>query len=122
MVACPSGWRLPTSAEFEALLSVSGGLLTAGKILKSTSGWPINGWNGYVINTDAYSFSALLAGLRFNGGYFTDMGHYAHFWSSTEYKYDNNNAYNMYLHNSEDNAHLPDYSKDLGFSVRCVKD
>ena len=110
--ACPSGWHLPSKDEFEMLFSAVGGQSIAGKMLKSTS---VNG-------TDAYSFSALLAGLRFNGGYFTDMGHYAHFWSSTEYKYDNNNAYNMYLHNSEDNAHLPDYSKDLGFSVRCVKD
>ena len=110
--ACPSGWHLPSKDEFEMLFSAVGGQSIAGKMLKSTS---VNG-------TDAYSFSALLAGIRFNGGYFTDMGHYAHFWSSTEYKYDNNNAYNMYLRNSEDNAHLPNYSKDSGFSVRCVKD
>ena len=119
-VACPSGWRLPAKAEFEALLSVSGGLLTAGKILKSTSGWPINGWNGYVINTDDYSFSALPAGTRFNDGSYGFESNVVDFWSSTE---DNSHdAYYISLGYENDCAGLNYTNKGNGFSVRCVKE
>ena len=37
--ACPTGWRLPTKAEFNELIEAVGDKETAGTILKSTSGW-----------------------------------------------------------------------------------
>lgn len=37
--ACPEGWRLPTSAEFDELINTVGTEKTAGILLKSTSGW-----------------------------------------------------------------------------------
>lgn len=51
------GWHLPTDSEWTTLFDYLGGTTTAssaGKILKSTSGWYNNG-NG----TDAYSFTVL---------------------------------------------------------------
>ena len=112
---CPEGWLLPTKSEFETLFTAVGGQSTAGKVLKSQTGWYGSG-NG----TNAFGFSALPAGNRFNDGSFYSDGNYAYFWSSTEYN--SYFAYYIPLHYSYDNAYLRTNDKYLGFSVRCVKD
>ena len=112
---CPEGWHLPTQTEWNTLFTAVGGQSTAGKMLKSTSGWNSSG-NG----TDAYSFSALPAGYRYYGGDFLIEGYTAYFWSSTEGN--SSDAYYMYLNYSGGNAHLNNNLKDYGFSVRCVQD
>ncbi len=112
---CPEGWHLPSKAEWETLFNAIGGKSTAGKILKSTSGWTSNG-NG----TDAFSFSALSAGYRFVRGDYDLEGSKTYFWSSTEK--DNNRAISMSLNGNDDNAFLNGNYKFLGFSARCLKD
>ena len=112
---CPEGWHLPTQTEWNTLFTAVRGQSTAGRMLKSTSGWYDSG-NG----TDAYSFSALPAGNRSYYGEYKDEGRDAYFWSSTE---DNSgSAYDMFLYYSLGNAGLGNNYKDDGFSVRCVKD
>ena len=101
---CPDGWHLPTSTEFGVLEQAVGGQSTAGKMLKSTSGW-YNSGNG----TDAYSFAALPV-----------FGEMAIFWSSTEY--DSRDAIRMDLLSQYDEIILTQYSRNSGYSVRCVKD
>jgi uncharacterized protein (TIGR02145 family) len=136
--ACPSGWHLPTMAEFETLITAVGGTSTAGTKLKSTSGW--NSSDNSVSGTDNYSFSALPAGRGYGNGDYYGEGDYAYFWSSTEYNsyleyimcnFENwgilkkNNsylAYIMYLDYNDDGAYRDNINKDYGFSVRCVKD
>lgn len=120
-VACPVGWHLPSKEEFEILFKFVGGAQEdawkwkdVGKKLNSSSGWKENG-NG----DDAFGYSALPAGGRSNnGGYYGD-GYNASFWSSTE---DYSSAYYMNLHYSVVTALLGLSNKNLGFSVRCVKD
>ena len=111
---CPEGWHLPTQTEWNTLFTAVGGQSTAGKMLKSTSGW-----NSSDNGTDAYSFSALPAGYRYSSGNFILEGSFASFWSSSE-SY-SRGAYRMAL-DYNDNAFLDGDYKDLGFSVRCVKD
>ena len=118
---CPEGWHLPSNQEFDTLFNAVGGRLTAGKMLKSTSGWSksanAHGGNG----TDAYSFSALPAGDRFGNGYFHDEDYGAYFWSSTE-----GNIYDAILRDfsyGSDHAYWDiKYKNYGGASVRCVKD
>ena len=129
---CPSGWHLPTRDEFITLLDAVGGYLTAGKMLKSTSGWKeIEGENGN--GTDAYSFAALPAGqMNFLGEWEFDLEYLdnAYFWSSTDAHlvYTNNfdNSYSqaiyMSMYSNEDEATVYPCYKGYGFSVRCVKD
>ena len=112
---CPEGWHLPSKNEWETLFAAVGGKLVAGSKLKSTSGWYKNG-NG----TDDFGFSALPAGYRYYIGSDYGEGDGASFWSSTENSSDG--AYHMYLDCDRDNAFLYYYSKNYGFSVRCVKD
>jgi uncharacterized protein (TIGR02145 family)/uncharacterized repeat protein (TIGR02543 family) len=74
---CPVGWHLPSSAEWTTLTSFVGS--SAGRKLKSQSGWYNNG-NG----TDEYGFSALPGGYGNSGGYFNNAGYYGYWWSATE--------------------------------------
>ena len=113
--ACPTGWHLPSKSEFEMLFNAVGGESKAGKVLKSKTGWYNNG-NG----TDAVGFSALPAGSRYNDGYFYYDRTIAYFWSST--KDGEDHAYEMHLDYYYENAYLNNYSKNYGFSVRCLKD
>jgi len=126
--ACPNGWRLPTKNDFEDLFVAVGGRLSAGQVLKSTSGWKSDG-NG----RDAYGFSALPAGYMdedVSGLYSSESSH-AFFWSSTVSEHSDGSAFNMYLNysterkypdGSYDEAHLDTNYKRRGLSVRCVKD
>ena len=117
--ACPSGWHLPTKAEFETLITAVGGSSTAGTKLKSTSGW--NDCNGKISNgTDDYSFSALPAGNRNSNEHFYGEGYSVAFWSSTEEN--GGYAYVMDLIDIYDGAEPDRSNVNNGFSVRCVKD
>jgi len=117
--ACPSGWHLPTRAEFGTLFDFVGGARSAGKTLKSISGW--SSYDGINSNgLDAYSFSALPAGDWDYRGYYNYEGYCTNFWSSTDYN-SSSDAYSMELaYNGE--AGVGSSNKGYGFSVRCVKD
>ena len=112
---CPSGWHLPSPAEWKTLFAAVGGQDNAGKVLKSQSGWDENG-NG----TDAYGFSARPVGYREGDGYFYDGGKYAYFWCATEFT--SGYANNMYLRYYYGDGYLYDFSKNNAFPVRCLKD
>jgi len=112
---CPEGWHLPTQTEWNTLFTAVGGQSTAGKMLKSTSGW----YNSGNV-TDAYSFSALPAGYRNNNGDYYYEGYYTDFWSSMELA--SNWADKVGLDYNYGDANLYRGLKFSGFSVRCVKD
>ena len=118
---CPDGWHVPTQTEWSNLFDAVGGQSTAGAKLKATTLWePKEGFT----NEDAYGFAALPAGYYYNSKYNGDFhyaGNLADFWSATE-RSSYYTAYYMHLSDDgTDNAGLYD-SKNLGLSVRCVKD
>ena len=112
MAACPSGWHLPTEEEFETLFSAVGGQSTAGKMLKSATGWAASSG---ITNEDAFAFSALPAGFRNSLGSYEFEEYYAVFWVSSD------SVYYMRLDYNNDGARLADRDK-YGYSVRCLKD
>ena len=116
--ACPEGWRLPTDADFETLMSNVGGIETAGKMLKSTTGWEAYaGERGNGV--DAFGFNVLPVGYRYYDGDFSGAGKGADFWSATE---DNEDyAYYLDLGYNRESAYLNYYSKDNANSVRCLR-
>jgi uncharacterized protein (TIGR02145 family) len=112
---CPSGWHLPSDAEWTTLTDFVGGESTAGNKLKATSGWN-EGGNG----TDAYGFSALPGGAGSSGGDFGKVGNEGNWWSSSE-----NNAANAWLRNIRHylaSVYRVGIDKTYLGSVRCVKD
>ncbi len=117
--ACPTGWHLPKTTEFETLFTAVGDSSIAGVKLKSTSGWS-NDKDG----TDDFSFSMLPAGSRDSGGGYHYKGSEARFWGtamSATWK-SNSLAPCMALYLGHDDVQLNLADKGNGFSVRCVKD
>lgn len=113
---CPEGWHLPDTTEWHKLFTAVGGQSTAGKMLKSTTGWEEG--NG----SDDYSFSALPVGWR-DFALFNKAGQDAVFWSATEKTDDTfHYSYIMELNYNNEGAFLGNDSKDYGFSIRCVMD
>jgi uncharacterized protein (TIGR02145 family) len=124
---CPSGWRLPDTADWNKLINTVGGQEVAGKKLKTKKGW--NDYNGRSGNgTNDFGFSALPGGLSnghndFNNSKPNDAGDFGYWWTAT----DNGGGYAYYkrIGHNKDNVGeaLYDYSdkKSGGFSVRCVK-
>jgi len=112
---CPNGWKLPSREDWDRLVATAGGVKTAGKKLKSKSGWKENG-NG----TDIYGFSALPGGSRYSGDSFGNAGNYGDWWTATENGADD--AYLRYVDYDDDRVDKGSNFKSLGFSVRCVED
>ena len=114
---CPNDWHLPSEDEWNILVAVVGGDSTAGKVLKSTSGWAdYNGQSGN--GTDAYSFSALPAGEM--NSYGSVDGKITTFWSSSEGLY----FYASFarLEYGLDKINIGTVNKFGTYSVRCIKD
>jgi uncharacterized protein (TIGR02145 family) len=113
--ACPTGWHLPTSNEWEALVTAAGGSATGnttGTKLKAKS--PV--WNG----TDDYGFSALPGGSRNITSSFADLGTYGRWWTSTETA-SGTDAYYRYMSSASSSSFGNNSSKNYGYSVRCVQ-
>jgi uncharacterized protein (TIGR02145 family) len=116
---CPSGWHLPSNAEWNALVNYAGGFSTAGTKLKSSSGW-----NNYICasenGTDDFGFSALPGGHHFSYGYMDPAGIYGYWWTATDGG--SNGAHGRNMQCDFGGVWYNIYYKSLGFSVRCVKD
>ncbi|MBR3070479.1 fibrobacter succinogenes major paralogous domain-containing protein [Fibrobacter sp.] len=112
--ACPVGWHLPDTTEWNTLFATVGGIESAGKVLKFTEGWR-NGGNG----TDEYGFSALPVGFRYELDSQSPPNEYASFWSSTDDP--EKGAYGMFLNYYNNGAKLGFDSYAIARSVRCLK-
>ena len=111
--SCPSGWHLPSDADFEILVEAVGGENVAGKNLKSTTGWDLGG------NGVGFGFNALPGGYRSSSGGFGSLGDNANFWSATE-NYESS-AYYLELYYYNERTHLDYLGKGYAYSVRCLR-
>ena len=81
--ACPSGWRLPTQADFESLSQSQGGNQVAGGKLKNagTTYWQSPNTGG----DNASGYNGMPGGYRnASDGVFFGKGQYGYYWSSTD--------------------------------------
>ena len=112
MTVCPSGWHLPSRAEWNVLGDDA-------KKLKATSGWANPDWvsgNG----TDDYGFSALPGGFGRSDGSFRDFGYYGNWWSANEYF--SYNAYYRHMYYDVNIADWSNFDEAYLLSVRCLQD
>jgi uncharacterized protein (TIGR02145 family) len=116
LTVCPSGWHLPTNAEWRILINYAGGSSNAGKKLKARSGWD---WDGN--GTDDYWFEALPGGFGDSDDNFDIVDLYGLWWTASEYDSDDAYAWTMNCFDDEVEEGHGDKSTTL-FSVRCVQD
>ena len=120
----PKGYHVPSSLEWESLVTNLGGKNsadgkitdTAGKKLKSKNGWLEEG-NG----TNESGFFGVPGGARYDFGSFDNIGYTAIWWTSTQQEVTIGlNSIVWYADNyvNTDNTNGP----GAGLSVRCIKD
>lgn len=116
--ACPSGWHMPSDAEWTELVDFvgdNGHSGIEGAALKAISGWNSSSGNG----TDNYGFTILPGGVRDDGnGTYNNVTYLGIFWSTTEIY--GTNAYTRNFVYSD--VFRDNFYKSYGHSVRCVKD
>jgi uncharacterized protein (TIGR02145 family) len=127
---CPTGWHVPSDAEWQEL-EMTLGMTTAeaggpgyrgshseGRKLKETDEaflWSTGSAGG----TNNSGFTALPAGyLAIN--YFNALGYTTYFWSSSEYS--SSEVWYRVLIDDDDRVIRGSEVKEAGFSVRCLKD
>jgi uncharacterized protein (TIGR02145 family) len=114
----PTGWHIPSDAEWATLITYLGGENVAGGKLKETGllHWltPNQG------ATNETGFSAFPGGFREINGVYSDLGSFGNWWSSTEI----NTLYAYYRHMYYNYGGIGRVyaNKKTGFSVRCIKD
>lgn len=109
----PEGWRIPTKSDWEILIEYLGGKEQAGRKLKSTLGWEIPNEA-----TNESNFSAIPTGIMSQT--VTKSTTYAYYWTLTEYA--NQSAYFVELVNSSAYCSINAYNKQLGLSIRLIKE
>ena len=121
---CPTGWHVPSQAEFETLLNYLGGSALASHQLKEIgfAHWSRNVGNTTVIANNNTGFS-----LR-PGGYISEvtgvsytMGDNAWLLTVTEFDSDSPIIYRFNYSDGIVQA-VSNYTKEYGMSVRCIKD
>jgi uncharacterized protein (TIGR02145 family) len=115
----PQGWHVPRGAEWQILVGYLGGDTSAGGKLKETGCAHWQGPNAGATNESG--FSALPGGFRDpNDGRFYGLGRNTTFWSATT-----SVAYGVWFrHLTYDESDVDgfNYGKEVGFSVRLVRD
>ena len=129
---CPTGWHVPSAAEWIVMQDYVGAQNDCqcghrsdliAKALSSTTAWEsstIYCSPGYLpMYNNASGFSALPAGYYYGGGY-SVLGREAWFWSTDEVI--ENGAIYRNIHNDFANFQEVGISNYFGLSVRCLKD
>ena len=115
---CPTGWHVPSDAEWTTLTTFLGGEAVAGGKLKETgtTHWTAPNTGA----TNETGFTALPGGSRGGYGTYGSIGNYGNWWSSTESSA--TYAWGRYMGYDDAGVGRGGGSKQYGFSVRCVRD
>ncbi len=117
---CPTGWHVPTDAEWTVLTTYLGGVSVAGGKIKAISSLWAAGSNGGA--TDESGFSALPGGFSSAlNGLFNEGVQYGYFWSSTENPSQLANGFSRYVWYNNTAVDISGSNKKTGYAVRCLK-
>jgi uncharacterized protein (TIGR02145 family) len=108
---CPSGWHVPTSAEFSTLVTTLG--TNPGTQAKSTTLW--NTSTGYIPGTNSSGFNGLPPGARnYTDGNWLNFSSHGYFWTTSS-------GVSRLLNFTITSFVQLTYSSLYGFSVRCLR-
>jgi uncharacterized protein (TIGR02145 family) len=128
---CPTGWHLPSDDEWKELemaLGMSQAEADDTGLRGTNEGSKLAGnaslWNSGDLENNAEfgssGFTALPGGSRYVGGNFDFVGYYGLWWSATEDS--TSGAWDRLLHYYHSYVYRSYANKELGFSVRCLRD
>jgi uncharacterized protein (TIGR02145 family) len=126
----PEGWRIPTQADFAALITFLGGAEKAINKIKFNQNWKegnklINyfsfDWILYFLGYNKNVFNGLPGGHRFFDGDFWSIGTLGVWWCSTLFKHYDTSAESLFCVSTFITDNFEIY-KCTGVSVRCIKD
>lgn len=121
---CPTGWHVPTDAEFTVLTDYLGGTSVAGGKMKSARTFPDPHprWESPNAGaTNESNWSGLPGGYRDPNGTFNHVGSYGYWWSTTVHA-SPNNAWYRYLNFNDGIVNRNYGGMAIGFSIRCLRD
>ncbi len=119
---CPAGWRVPDESDWKVLTSFLGGEDIAGGKLKEKG---LLHWNSPNRGaTDETGFAAVPGGYRYGqywgSGTYYEKGLNSYFWSAGECT--PTHAWSRTAHAGNTKLYRSFFTKNKGFSVRCIKD
>jgi uncharacterized protein (TIGR02145 family) len=120
----PTGWHIPTDTEWTQLVDCLGGSTVAGGKMKSTG--TIQAGNGLwqspnAMATNESGFTGLPGGERYVT-YYSGIGNGGIWWSSSEVNFAPSSPWAFFLDYGYGNIYGDNYSREFGYSVRCIKD
>lgn len=120
---CPSGWHIPTQAQWTTLTTFLGGATIAGGKMKTTG--TLQAGDGFWTSpntaaTNESGFSALPAGYHTASGIFYDITEYNMLWTSSETT--STHAWNRMLYYGSGTMNDYTANKSYARSVRCLRD
>jgi len=121
---CPEGWRVPSDADWTTLVNYLDGSEVAGGKMKSqrTAPDPHPRWDSPNTGaTNESGFSGFPGGFRSSIA-FAHFGYAGFWWSSTEIVGDPIRAFSRVLSHDQSSVARGSHAKQLGFSIRCVRD
>jgi uncharacterized protein (TIGR02145 family) len=116
--SCPTGWHLPSETEWTTLTDFAGGGSVVGGNLKESG--TIHWKSPNTGATNSSGFTALPHGFRTLFGYLSEPTKFAMFWTSTESMFANIKS--VRLDYNKSTVSVVDSDRNIGNSLRCVKD
>ena len=123
---CPSGWNVPSDAdwvELEIFLGMDSSMAYTNGYRGDDEGYRLKtddsdywNWQG----SNEVGFNGLNGGRRSGVGMFHDSYHYGFLWTRTQLS--NGTVYRRMFKGWEDRINRESSSLNEGFSVRCIKD
>jgi uncharacterized protein (TIGR02145 family) len=118
----PTGWHIPTDAEWTQLIDCLGGEVVAGGKMKATGEYSAGTglWAGFNVDaTNISGMTCLPGGYRAGFQFFNKL--YSGFWWSSS-SFSDAYAWYRFIESYNGIAYRDSYGKKMGYSVRCIKD
>jgi uncharacterized protein (TIGR02145 family) len=124
----PTGYHVPTDAEWTTLTNYVNSIVPTGNIggkmkatgtIQSYDGW----WDAPNQGaTNQSGFTAIAGGLRESDGIFVNPDSVGYWWSSSEDTADVNKANLRFITNTNTGCYTYSFEKSYGLSVRLIQD
>ena len=115
----PSGWHVPTDADWTTLITYLGGVTVAGDKMRETGTLHWLSPNTYATNSSG--FTALPGGMRGYDGIFEEFGRYGYWWSSTATEGYPRNLVRS-IHQTLNLSYFYLFYPQQSASIRCIQD